>query len=340
MRRCLELASRGFGATGTNPMVGALLVHNNEIIGEGFHEQFGGPHAEVNCFNNVPDSLKHLIPESTMYVTLEPCSHYGKTPPCALRILKERVKKVVICNNDPNPLVNGKGTALLREQGIDVKTEVLANEGRILNKRFFCLIEQQRPYVILKWAQSADGFFAPTDKSRMQLSNQLSQHLLHKWRSEESAFMVGTTTALNDSPRLNNRLWSGNSPKRVVIDRDLKIPSSHHLYDGSAPTIIFTEKIRHPQHIENVTFINLPFDERLPENILDHLKHIGIASVVIEGGAYTINKFIEANLWDQARIFQTGTFMHKGVCAPLLKNYIPDTRTSLGSDTLFVYLKH
>ncbi|MGA0557557.1 bifunctional diaminohydroxyphosphoribosylaminopyrimidine deaminase/5-amino-6-(5-phosphoribosylamino)uracil reductase RibD [Larkinella sp. VNQ87] len=238
MSRALQLACLGRGHVSPNPLVGCVIVYQNRIIGEGWHRQYGGPHAEVNAIRSVADEA--LLPESTVYVTLEPCSHFGKTPPCADLLIEKRVKKVVVCNDDPNPLVAGRGLAKLRAAGIEVETGLLTEEGRELNRRFFTFIEQQRPYLILKWAETADGFLAPTDFQPIPISSALSRQRVHQWRTEEDAFLIGTNTARYDNPQLNVRSWVGRNPVRIVIDKALQLPPSLHLFDGSQPTLVYT----------------------------------------------------------------------------------------------------
>jgi diaminohydroxyphosphoribosylaminopyrimidine deaminase / 5-amino-6-(5-phosphoribosylamino)uracil reductase len=336
MQRCLELAALSKGNTAPNPMVGALLVYNDRIIGEGRHEQYGQAHAEVNCFEQVTEQDKHLISESVMYVSLEPCAHQGKTPPCAHRIIKEGVKKVVICNTDPFKQVDGRGIQLLREAGIAVTTGVLETEGAWLNRRFFTFHQQQRPYIILKWAQTSNGFFAPKDHSRLQMSNEFSTRLSHQWRRAESAIMVGFTTAMNDNPQLISRYGHGNQPLRIALDKDLRLPLNHHLLTQDFPTWIINQ---HKNEVQgNIHFVKLPFNEHLLSSLLAHLYQAQKLSLIVEGGAQLLNSFIAQNLWDEARVFVTPNVLHDGLAAPLLPPSKNVFETDLAQDKLHVSL--
>lgn len=319
MLRCIELARLGFGETAPNPMVGSVIVHKGKIIGEGYHHKCGLPHAEVNAIESVAD--KSLLPESTLYVSLEPCSHFGKTPPCSDLIIQHKIPKVVICNVDPNPKVKGKGIEKLRNAGIEVITDVLREAGEELNKRFFMFYRKSRPYIILKWAQTQDGFIdierAPGQQQRPTwITNEEARMLVHKWRSEEQAIMVGTNTAFLDNPKLNVRDWTGKHPTRIVIDRTLRLPQSLNLFDGSVPTIVFTQEETEDEENTNVEFVTIPFDEYLPEHILGELYRRQIQSLIIEGGAKLLNSFIDAELWDEARVFTGEKYFHSGVSAP------------------------
>ncbi|MGB4771406.1 MAG: bifunctional diaminohydroxyphosphoribosylaminopyrimidine deaminase/5-amino-6-(5-phosphoribosylamino)uracil reductase RibD, partial [Chitinophagaceae bacterium] len=239
MLRCVELAGKGTGHVAPNPMVGAVLVHEQRIIGEGWHQQYGEAHAEVNCIKTVAPQDLALIPESTMYVSLEPCAHFGKTPPCADLIIAHQIPRVVIGSQDPFPDVNGKGIAKLRAAGVDVVTGIASEACEKLNRRFFTFHRQHRPYVILKWAMSANGKMAANGDERLLISNELSNRLVHQWRSEEAAILVGSRTALLDNPSLTNRLWTGQHPIRLVVDMDLSLPPHLHVFDGQTPTIVF-----------------------------------------------------------------------------------------------------
>lgn len=335
MKRCLELAQRGKGAVAPNPMVGAVLVHNGRIIGEGWHRQYGEAHAEVNCLDNVAEADKHLIPESTMYVSLEPCAHYGKTPPCALRLVQEKVKEVIICNTDPFEQVSGKGIEILSNNSIGVQAGVLEAEGKWLNRRFFCFHTQRRPYIILKWAQTQEGYFAPLNRTRFQMSNEHSKQLLHRWRTEESAIMVGHTTALADDPQLTSRLWPGRQPLRLVLDKGLVLPNTHRVFDAAAPTWIINEK--EEKEVDNISYRKLPFDELLLTRILEKLYQDNIQSLIVEGGAALLQSFMDAGLWDEARVFTTETMLEDGLRAPSVKNATKAFSIDLGSDKLLVY---
>ena len=333
---CLELAEKAKGSVAPNPMVGALLVHEGIIIGKGWHQQYGQRHAEVNCLESVGEGDKHLIPESTMYVNLEPCSHYGKTPPCALRLVEEKVKQVIICNRDSFEKVSGKGIDILNQNNIATNTGVLEENGRWLNRRFFCLHEQKRPYIILKWAQTENGYFAPVLKERHQLSNKHSQQLVHKWRTEEASILVGTNTALNDDPRLTSRLWKGKQPLRLVIDKDLTLANSLKIFNNEANTWIINN-LKDEQR-ENLRFMKADFNESIPKQILRRLHEANILSLIVEGGAALLNSFIEQDLWDEARIFVTPGLLDKGIEAPKLHHSKKAFSSDIASDTLQVYI--
>jgi diaminohydroxyphosphoribosylaminopyrimidine deaminase/5-amino-6-(5-phosphoribosylamino)uracil reductase len=333
MSRALELAKLGRGHVSPNPMVGCVIVHNQRIIGEGWHQQYGGPHAEVNAVRSVTDNS--LLPESTVYVTLEPCSHFGKTPPCADLLIAKGVKKVIVCNDDPNPLVARKGLAKLRAAGIEVETGLLAERGRALNQRFFTFIEQQRPYLILKWAETADGFIAPSDFRPIPISSPLSRQLVHKWRTEEDAILVGTNTARHDNPQLNARLWSGRNPVRIVIDKHLQLPPSLHLFDGSQPTLVYTvlpknETDGRAKHIQ----LN-PEASFLPQLITDIYQQ-KIQSVIVEGGAVLLESFLNQGFWDEIRVFKSPKVLSTGLAAPMVRGRLVDIER-VGDDWLMTY---
>lgn len=318
MRRAIGLATRGAGRVSPNPMVGAVLVHNGRIIGEGWHSVYGDLHAEAHCLENVASEDKALIPESTMYVTLEPCAHQGRQPSCAWRLVKEGVRKVVMAVADPFPEVAGKGISILEENGIEVVTGVCEEEARWMCRRFLHVQQHQRPYIILKWAQSADGFIAPSDCARFQLSNHFSQTLLHKWRTEESAIMVGYKTALGDNPQLTARLWSGSQPLRIALDRYLRLPASHHLRDGSTPTWLLN--LHDESEGTAIRHIQSNFDHTMLPELFHHLLEAGHNSLIVEGGARLLTTFISAGFWDEARVFETSKKLHAGVLAPPLYN--------------------
>jgi diaminohydroxyphosphoribosylaminopyrimidine deaminase/5-amino-6-(5-phosphoribosylamino)uracil reductase len=336
MRRCLELAQQAKGHTTPNPMVGAVLVYNDRTIGEGWHHYYGADHAEVNCLKNVAEADKHLIPESTMYVSLEPCAHYGITPPCAKRIVEERIKKVVIANTDPFEQVKGKGIDILQSAGIAVETGILEKEGFWVNRRFFCFHKQARPYIILKWAQTQDGFIAPADRQRLQITGKESQQLVHKWRTEEAAIMVGTNTAINDNPQLTARLWKGKQPLRIALDKNLHIPHTHQLFDEAAATWIVNEE--HETLEGNVHLIKLPFDETLLAGLLNRLRDAKMLSLIVEGGTALLNSFISMGLWDEARIFTGNITLQEGIKAPTLQHESIALSTNYGNDVLNVFV--
>ncbi|RAK02606.1 diaminohydroxyphosphoribosylaminopyrimidine deaminase [Larkinella arboricola] len=334
MFRALELAKLGRGHVSPNPLVGCVIVYNGHIIGEGWHRQYGGPHAEVNAVRSVTD--ESLLPESTVYVTLEPCSHFGKTPPCADLLIEKKVKKVVVCNDDPNPLVAGKGLAKLRAAGIDVETGLLADQGRELNRRFFTFIEQKRPYLILKWAETADGFMAPADFRPVPISGSLSRQLVHKWRTEEDAFLIGTNTARYDNPQLNVRLWSGRNPVRIVIDKQLTLPPSLHLFDGSQPTLVYSVVRPEAEMVGGVKYITLdPEADFLPQLLAD-LYQQKIQSVVVEGGAGVLESFLASGVWDEGKVFKSSTVLGNGLAAPVVRGRLVHTER-IGDDWLMTY---
>ncbi len=331
MRRALELAESGRGFVSPNPMVGCVIVHEDRIIAEGFHEIYGGPHAEVNAINAVKNP--ELLSESTAYVSLEPCAHWGKTPPCANLLVEKGLKKVVIGALDSNPLVGGKGVEILRKAGIEVVTGVLEKEARLQNRRFFTQIEKNRPYVILKWAQSKDGFVARSDYSSKWISNARSRQLVHKWRAEEDAILVGKNTAKYDNPSLTVRDWTGKNPIRLVIDPNLELPENLNLFDQIVPTICYnTVK---SEKSENLEFVKLRPGFELKE-ILEDLNSRKIQSLIVEGGSFVLNKFIEEGLWDEARVFTGPTEFGSGISAPRL-NLSPTEKLSIQEDTLRIY---
>lgn len=330
MLRALELASKGLGRVSPNPMVGCVIVYNDKIIGEGWHQKLGEPHAEVNAIDSVID--KSLLPESTVYVTLEPCSHQGKTPPCADLLVKHRVKEVKIANVDSNPLVAGKGVKRLKTNGIKVTTGILEMEGRELNKRFFTFIEKKRPYIILKWAQTTDGFIARKDYDSKWISGPQSRKLVHKWRAEEASIMVATHTAKYDNPKLNARDWEGENPVRIVIDKKLELPDSLNLFDGSIPTLCYNTKKNEVG--SGVEWIKIQ-KENLIEQLLDDLYKRGIQSVFVEGGAALHKSLINARLWDEARVFVSDTIFGGGIDAARVS--LPHQQELIGKDKLLVY---
>ena len=316
MQRALELAALGMGNVSPNPLVGCVMVLNDRIIGEGWHQKYGEAHAEVNAVASVEN--KSQLQEATVYVNLEPCSHHGKTPPCVDMLIQHKVKKVVISNLDSNPLVSGNGIRKLREAGIDVTTGLLETEGRFLNRRFFSFMEKKRPHIILKWAETADGFIARENYESKWISNEYSRQLAHRWRSEEDAVMVGTRTAEYDNPMLNVRDWSGRNPVRVVIDRDLRLNDQLNLFDRSQPTICYN-LLREEEH-ENLMFVKLGTENFLEEMIHD-LYERKIQSIVVEGGAQTFSTFIKNDWWDEARVFRSTLSFIKGIPAPELHGH-------------------
>ncbi|MGI8892255.1 MAG: bifunctional diaminohydroxyphosphoribosylaminopyrimidine deaminase/5-amino-6-(5-phosphoribosylamino)uracil reductase RibD [Bacteroidia bacterium] len=318
MHRCLQLALLGQGYVAPNPMVGAVLVNEGKIIGEGYHRQIGGHHAEVEAIISVED--KSLLPASTLYVSLEPCNHFGKTPPCTHLILEQKIPKVVYGMRDNSSKEGMKGEEYLREKGVDVTGGILVNECEALNKRFFTFHSKKRPYIILKWAQTADGFMAPPPAKSAEeghphwISNMYSRKLVHKWRTEEHAIIVGTTTAMLDNPQLTARDWKGPSPLRIVIDRELRLPRQLNLFDASAPTLVFTAK-EAPQS-SNPEYISIEEKESFLKEVLNELHSREVLSLIVEGGKTLLEMFIEQNAWDEARVFIAPSFMYNGIKAP------------------------
>lgn len=334
MRRALELASLGQRYASPNPMVGCVIVHNDRIIGEGWHQRYGEPHAEVNAINSVED--KTLLSEATVYVTLEPCAHFGKTPPCADLLILHKLKRVVICNEDPFLLVDGRGIEKMKAVGIEVETGLLAVQGRELNKRFFTAVEKKRPYIVLKWAETADGFIAAEGGKPIQITGELSRQLVHKWRTEETAIMVGTNTALNDNPRLNVRHWVGRNPTRVVIDKKLQIPPNFKLLDNKQHTLVFNDLKSETEKFN--TFIQVPSEEDYLPFVLSHLLSLKLQSVFVEGGATLLQHFMDAELYDEIRIFKSKDVIHQGIAAPIIPPHarLQDSRT-VGTDELRIF---
>ncbi|WP_086478041.1 bifunctional diaminohydroxyphosphoribosylaminopyrimidine deaminase/5-amino-6-(5-phosphoribosylamino)uracil reductase RibD [Arenibacter amylolyticus] len=336
--RCIQLAKNGLGTTFPNPMVGSVIVHNQKIIGEGYTSPYGGPHAEVNAINSVKD--QSLLGEATLYVSLEPCSHQGKTPPCANLIIKHKIPKVVIGVLDPHTKVAGKGVEKLKQAGCEVLIGVLEKECREHHKRFLTFHSKLRPYIILKWAQTRDGFIAPQEEKRSQnpepfwISNARSQQLVHQWRTEEQAIMAGTQTVIKDNPRLNLRHWKGIDPVRIVLDRELKIPSDFHVLDTSVKTIVITSKLpKNPK--KGIYYEELDFNGNLAQQVCTLLHKHQILSVIIEGGAKTLQSFIDANLWDEARIFTGSSHFGTGLKSPSIQGRIVKSIPVL-SDTLTI----
>lgn len=347
MQRCLHLAALASGDVAPNPMVGSVLVHDGRIIGEGYHRQYGNAHAEVNCLSSVKEEDRHLVARSTLYVSLEPCAHYGKTPPCADLIIAQKIPHVVIGCRDPFVEVNGKGIEKLQAAGVEVAMGILEQECKALNKRFFLFHTEHRPYVTLKWAQTADGKIANEDYSRVLISNAYTNRLVHKWRSEEMAIMVGTNTALFDDPSLSTRHWPGRNPVRVVVDRNLRLPSSLKLFDGRIPTIVFNlhqhtlpfEKSSASQLREiGVGYYQVAGDTGLVQQMLHGLYRLGIQSVLVEGGTQLLQSFIDEGQWDEARIITNEKLaLGSGLPAPVLQRGELLTTETLSSDTIRFY---
>lgn len=339
MRRCIELAKNGLGTTYPNPLVGSVIVYDGKIIGEGWHKKSGEPHAEVNAVNSVKD--KSLLKQATIYVSLEPCSHFGKTPPCCDLIIENEIPNVVIGTVDPNIKVAGNGIKKLIEAGKKVTVGILEAECNELNKRFFTFHKKKRPYVILKWAESQDGFIAPLTKLEQKpvwITNEFSRQLVHKWRSEEQAILVGTNTVIDDNPKLDVRNWKGNNPIRIVLDPNNRIPKASNIFDNQVKTIIFSKSTPSSTE-ENITFEVIDFEQNPAQQILHVLYKHQIQSVIIEGGRQTLQTFIDENLWDEVRIFKGNNCFENGIKAPIiaLKNI---EKHSINNDELIIARNH
>ena len=331
MQRCFQLAQNGLGHVAPNPLVGAVIVHKGRIIGEGFHAQYGGPHAEVMAIRNCKQP--ELLPQSTLYVNLEPCSHFGKTPPCADLIIEQQVPHVVVCNLDPFPEVSGRGIAKLREAGVQVETGILENEGEHLNRRFFTFHRKKRPFILLKWAQSANGLLDGNDHTPVKITSPLSDQRVHQWRTQEAGILVGYRTALKDNPRLTARLFPGKNPLRMLIDPKLALPKTLHLFTDGEPTLVFNAVKEGKEG--PITYIKTETDNLT--DLLDQLYVRNIQSLIVEGGARTLNAFINENLWDEARIFTGQHAISEGTAAPTLTHvHLVNTENSDG-DTLHVF---
>ncbi|MFH6995816.1 bifunctional diaminohydroxyphosphoribosylaminopyrimidine deaminase/5-amino-6-(5-phosphoribosylamino)uracil reductase RibD [Flavobacterium sp. FlaQc-48] len=341
IKRCIELAKNGFGTTYPNPMVGSVIVCEDKIIGEGWHKKAGEPHAEVNAVKSVKD--KSLLKKATIYVSLEPCSHFGKTPPCCDLIIANEIPNVVVGTVDPNEKVAGNGIKKLIAAGANVTVGILEKECNELNKRFFTFHQKKRPYIILKWAESQDGFLAPEkitnpERRPVWITNTFSRQLVHKWRSEEQAILVGTQTVIADNPRLNVRDWSGNNPVRVVLDQNNRISKESFIFDDSVKTIVFT-KSENIISAENTIFEVIDFNQNIVPQILGILYQNQIQSIIIEGGLQTLQTFIDQDIWDEARIFIGNTTFEKGTKAPIIQKKNA-TKTYIQSDELIYIRNH
>lgn len=340
MKRCLQLATLGLGKVQPNPMVGCVIVYEDKIIGEGYHTAYGKAHAEVMAIESVKN--KALLPNSTLYVSLEPCSHYGKTPPCTDLIIQHKIPNVVIGMADPNTSVHGNGRDILKKHGVSVSIGILESKCRKINKRYLTFLKEKRPYIILKWAQSIDGFIskAPgkwqkSEKNTIYwISNTLSRLYVHKWRTEEQAIMIGTNTAEIDNPKLNVRGWKGNNPTRVVIDKNLRLSKTLQVFNGVTPTIVYTAKEK--VSTKNLTYVKVNFSKGPIKPILKHLHAQGIQSVIIEGGQQLLNSFIEIGLWDEARVFIGQEPIGKGLEAPVLNQGFKE-KFNIDSDQLLLF---
>ena len=331
MNRALQLAALGNIFTAPNPMVGAVIVHEGKIVGEGYHRVCGEAHAEVNAIHSV--SNPSVLSESTMYVTLEPCSHFGKTPPCADLIVKHNLKRVVICNLDPFEKVAGSGVKRLKEAGIEVESGCLEKQGRYLNRRFFCFHEKKRPYIVLKWAESKDGFIGKKNE-QVWLTGSISKQLVHQWRAEEMAILVGKNTAILDNPELTVRETAGNHPTRFVVDKNLEVPKDSKIYNGESNTTVLNS-INTKQE-KNVNYITINFESSLAKQVSKICFDRNISSIIIEGGANTLQQFIDSNFWDEARVFSTKKKLESGISCPKFNGKL-ESSNKLTDDLLNIY---
>ena len=335
MQRCFDLARLAAGRTSPNPMVGAVLAHQGRIIGEGYHSRYGQAHAEVEAVRSVTQADHIKIKDATLYVSLEPCSIHGRTPPCTDLILREQIRKVVIACRDESPGVNGEGVAILRKHGVEVVEGVLSAAGQWLSQPRNTFVSKQRPYVILKYAVSADGFLGAANGRPFWLSNAFSKRLVHRWRSETDAIMVGARTALIDNPQLNTRLFPGPSPIRIIPDRHLRLPLHLHIFDDSIPTLIFTQEPVPVHAFKQTIYTRLEGQHFLPA-LLEHLHQRNIQTLMLEGGKVMLDEFIASGLWDEARVFLTPHYLTCGLAAPVL-GLPPVKEMKLGSDRLLVF---
>lgn len=318
MTRCLALAKKGQGQVAPNPMVGAVLVHNGKIIGEGFHQKYGEAHAEVNCINDALQNAPGLISSSILYVSLEPCAHFGKTPPCADLIVQHKIPRVVVACRDSFEEVNGRGVEKLKSAGIEVTEGVLEREAIELNKRFFTFHNLQRPYIVLKWAQTADGFMALGGKSRLLISNEITNRLVHKWRTEETAISIGANTAVADDPLLDSRLWPGKAPVKIIIDPNLTCSESLRMFQQGEQVIV--ANVIRSSDDGKVVYLKANHGDFLQE-IIAQLYEKKISSILVEGGRQTLRSFIDAGLWDEARVItNTNLTVGSGLRSPELLN--------------------
>ena len=338
MQRCLQLAQKGAGWVAPNPMVGAVLVYQDQIIGEGYHEHYGQPHAEVNCINSVAEKNREKVKAATLYVSLEPCVHFGKTPPCTNLIIAHQIKKVVIGCMDPFEAVNGKGAEQLKQVGIEIVGPVLEKEAIAMNQRFFHFHLKQRPYIILKWAESADGLIGLRGQE-IKISNGTTQRLVHRWRSEEAAILVGTQTAITDNPQLNNRFSNGPNPLRMVIDRTVQLNPQLHVLNGQQPTWVFNTLKNETR--DAVRYIQLREQSNLLEPLLEYAYKQQVQSILVEGGAKLLQSFIDQALWDEARVIlanhSIGTDNENGIQAPHLLNATMVKKEKVGTDIIHYY---
>lgn len=339
MQRCLQLAIGGIGHTEPNPYVGAVVVHNNIIIGEGFHRQLGGPHAEVFALQAVEN--RSLLGESTLYVNLEPCSHHGKTPPCAELIIKNKIPKVVVAITDPNPLVAGRGIEMLRAAGVEVVENILSKEASWLNRRFITFHSKKRPYIILKWAQTTDGFI-DIDRSNPNalakdnwITGSELKTLVHQWRSQEMGILIGKKTLINDNPQLTVRNWAGRNPVRILITDEMPNEAAA-IFGEDQQTIVFNP-LENKQSAK-ANYIKIEFNNNVVASVLEKLHELGISSIIVEGGRRILDTFIASGLWDEARILTGAKKFEKGLEAPLLGNAIEIERKKFGADQMQIFI--
>lgn len=326
MRRALELAQRGQGSVSPNPMVGCVLIRNNHLIGEGWHEKYGGPHAEVNAVRSVSDP--ELVKGCTAYVSLEPCAHFGKTPPCSDLLIAAGVAEVFVGCSDPNPKVNGQGIARLKAAGIQVTCGILEGEALDLNRRFITSITKSRPWIMLKWAETADGYIARPDGDSKWISNTLSRQLVHRWRAEEDSILIGATTAITDNPKLTVRDWTGRNPVRVVLDPHGRVSGDLEILNDESATLIYTKHLAHQSG--KTIWISVNAENNWLSEILADLHRRGIHSIIVEGGAVTLNHFIQSELWDEARIFISETIFGEGIRSPQISGQLIEETRSTG----------
>ncbi len=333
MNRCLQLAKMGEGFVSPNPMVGAVLVYENRVIGEGFHAEYGHAHAEVQCLQSVSNDDQQWINQSTLYVSLEPCNHFGKTPPCVDLILKMEIPKVVIACRDSSSKVNGQGIEKLRANGVEVIEGILEKEAQLLNAAFFFYEKYKRPYIILKWAQSNDGFIAKKNQ-QTKISNEFVDRISHRWRANADAIFIGYQTALIDNPQLNTRLAQGKNPIRVVLDPSNHLPKNLKIFRDEGKCIVFNfHKNEIQNHIEYVQVNSQnPFSE-----MMSFLVEQKIQTLLVEGGAATLQKMIDENDWNEARIIHAAIHLHDGVAAPILKNFIPIHQEQIMDNSILYY---
>jgi diaminohydroxyphosphoribosylaminopyrimidine deaminase/5-amino-6-(5-phosphoribosylamino)uracil reductase len=328
MKMCIDLASKGFPKAMPNPLVGCIIVYRDKIIGTGYHQVYGENHAEVNAINSVED--KSLLNDSTLYVTLEPCVHFGKTPPCANLIVQSKIPRVVIGSLDTFSEVNGKGIEALREAGVTVKTSVLEGECRALNKRFFTFHEKKRPYIILKWAKSSDGLIAPKNQTEpFWMTGKESKKLVHQWRGEETAILVGKNTVIIDNPLLTTREIKGDNPIRILIDKNLSLATNYAVFNNEATTLVVNESKESQRHVK------VDFNSFFP-SLMKALHQRGIQSLIVEGGAITLNSFIASNYWDEARVFTSKKILGNGIQSPVIELDINEN-TFIDNDKLDYY---